>query len=140
MVTGSHVTVRFEREAPNTGASSDPYVALEFPASCETQSRPRSVLVQNSGHVNDDVQISALDVFCEKDERENRCIGDVLEWYRGKDARDLERIELNVFVEKWRYLNDPGRKLWKSDQEVVMDVKSNQKIVMDEELVQEDRV
>ena len=43
-------------------------------------------LVQKSGHVDDDVQISALDVFYEKDERDNRCIGKVLERYRGKDA------------------------------------------------------
>ena len=34
---------------------------------------------------------SALDVFYEKDERENRCIGEVLEWYRGADAGDLEK-------------------------------------------------
>ena len=32
-------TVRLEQEAPNTSASSDPCVALEYPASGETQSR-----------------------------------------------------------------------------------------------------
>ena len=32
-------TVRFEQEAPNASASSDPYVALRYPASCETPSR-----------------------------------------------------------------------------------------------------
>ena len=59
--------VRFEQEASNTSASSDPFVALEHPVMDETPRRPGSVLVQKSGHVNDAVQISALDVFYEKD-------------------------------------------------------------------------
>ena len=33
-------TVRFEQDAPNASASSDPTVALEYPASDETQDRP----------------------------------------------------------------------------------------------------
>ena len=63
-------TVRFEQEASSSSAaaSSDPIVALEYLASGETQSRPGSVLVQKSGHVNDDVQISALDAFYEVDD------------------------------------------------------------------------
>ena len=52
-------TERFEQEALNASASSDPQVALEYPASGETQDRPGSVLVQKSGHVDDDVHISA---------------------------------------------------------------------------------
>ena len=56
-------TARFEQEASSAAASSDPTVALEYPASGETRSRPGSVLVQKSGHVDDDVQISALDAF-----------------------------------------------------------------------------
>ena len=55
--------VRIEQEAPSAAASSDPTVALEYPASGETQNRPGFVLVQKSGHVDDDVQISALDAF-----------------------------------------------------------------------------
>ena len=51
-------TVRFEQEASSASASSDPTVTLEYPASGETQSRPGSVLVQKSGHVDDEVQIS----------------------------------------------------------------------------------
>ena len=47
--------------------SSGPLVALEYPASGETQDRPGSVLVQKSGHVDDDVQIYALDAFYEMD-------------------------------------------------------------------------
>ena len=54
-------TVRFEQEAPSAAASSDPTVALEYLASGETQDRLGSVLVQKSGHVDDDLQISALD-------------------------------------------------------------------------------
>ena len=61
-----------------------------------TTSRPGSILVQKFCHVDDDKHISAMDVFYEKDERENRCMGEVLEWYRGEDAGDLERIELDV--------------------------------------------
>ena len=77
-----------------------------------------------------------------------------MERYRGEDARDLERSELNEFVENLTCLNAFEGKNWKSDQKVVMDekinpkilmdekswkiLKSNQKIVMDEELVQND--
>ena len=48
--------------------------------------RPGSVLVQKSGHVDDDVQISVLDASCEMDGRKSRYIGKVLEWYRGEDT------------------------------------------------------
>ena len=51
--------VRFEQEASSAASSSDPAVLLEYPASGETQDRPGSVLVQKSGHVDDDVQVSA---------------------------------------------------------------------------------
>ena len=108
----------------------------------ETPSQSGSVLVQRSCHAEYDEHISSLDVFYEKDGRENRCIRDVLEWYRGEDAGDLERIELNILVENWRYLSDPGRKIWKINSKVLMEekswktLKSNQKVVMDEELVQ----
>ena len=70
--------------------------------SCEIQSRPGSVLVQKSGHVDDDMRIAALDAFYEKDGRRSRYIGEVLERYRGEDAGDLKRIEL---VENWSCLN-----------------------------------
>ena len=79
-------TVRFEQEAPSASSSSDPTVALENPASGEIQSRPGSVLVQKSGHVDDDVQISALVVFYEMDGRKSRYIREVSDWYRGEDA------------------------------------------------------
>ena len=77
-------TARSEREAPGAAASSDPTVALEYFASGETPDRPGSVLVQKSGHVDDDVHISALDASFEMDGRKNRYIGEVLDWYRIK--------------------------------------------------------
>ena len=80
-------TVRFEQEAQNASVSSDPLVALEYTARGETQDRSGSVLVQKSGHVDDDLQISALDAFYEKDGRRSRHIGEVLERYRGEDLR-----------------------------------------------------
>ena len=43
----------------------------------ETPSGPGSVLVQKLCHVEYDEHMSALDVFYEKDGRENRCIGEV---------------------------------------------------------------
>ena len=62
-------TVRFEQDSPNKSSSSSTRVSLEYRASGEKQDRPEPVLVQNSGHVDDDIQISALDVFHEMDER-----------------------------------------------------------------------
>ena len=135
-------TVRFEQEAPSAAASSDPTVALENPASGETQDRPGSVLVQKSGHVDDDVQISALDPFYEMDGRKSRYIGEVLEWCRGEDAGDLKGSEFNELVESLTCLNALEGKIWKINPKILMDEeswktwKSNQKIVMDEELVQ----
>ena len=80
-------TVRFERETPNTSASSDPYVFLEYLASGVTQGRLGSILVQTSSHVDDDVHISALDPFYEMDGRKSRYIGEVL---NGIDEKMLE--------------------------------------------------
>ena len=103
---------RFEQETPNASASSVPYVALEYPASGETPSRPGSVFVQKSGRVDDDVRISALDVFFyEKDGRRSRCIGEVLERYRGEGAGDLKRSELDELVESWVCLNALKREI-----------------------------
>ena len=55
----------------------------------KTQSRLGSVLVQTSGHVDDDVQISALDPLYEMDGRKSRYNSEVLEWYQREDAGDL---------------------------------------------------
>ena len=82
------------------------------------QSRRGSVLVQTSGHVDDDVQISALDAFYEMDGRKSRYIGEVLEWYRGEDAGDLKRSELNELVENLTCVNALEVKIWKGNQKV----------------------
>ena len=97
--------------------------------------------MQKSGHVDDDVQISALDAFYEEDGRKSRYIGEVLERHRGEDAGDLKRSELNELVENWTCLNALERKIWKINPKILMDEKSwktwksNQEIVMDEKLV-----
>ena len=85
--------------------SSDATVALEYPSSGETQDRLGSVLVQKSYHVDDDVQLS----------------GEVLDWYRGEDAGDPKRSELNELVEKFNMSQRPSRgKCGKSNQKVVV--------------------
>ena len=99
--------------------------------------------MQKSGHVDDDVQISALDAFFEKDGRKSCHIGEVLERYRGEDSVGLKRSELDELVENWISLNVLERKIWEINPKILMDGKSwktwksNQKIVMDEELVQQ---
>ena len=57
----------------------------------------------------------------------------MLERYRGEDAGDLERSELDVLVGNWACLNAPGRKNWKINSRILME-----EIEMDEELVQSD--
>ena len=61
--------------------------------------------MQKSGLVDGDVQISALDAFFEMDGRKSRYIREVLDWYRGEDAGDLRRSELNELVENLICLN-----------------------------------
>ena len=65
-------TLQSEQEAPNTSSSSTMpntsssltmHVSLEYLARSERQDRTEPVLVQKSGHVDDDILISALDVF-----------------------------------------------------------------------------
>ena len=127
-------TARFELEASSAAASSVPAVALENPANGETRCRAGSVLVQKSGHVDDDVQLSAFGSIYEMDGRKSRYIGEVLEWYRGEDAGDLKRSEIYVFICREFDMSKRPRveKNWKSDQKVVMDDTINPKILMDE--------
>ena len=54
-----------------------------------------------------------LDAFFDKDGRRSRYIGEVLERYRGEDAGDLERSELDELVENWTCLNSPRRRIWR---------------------------
>ena len=66
------------------------HVPLECLASGEKQDRPEPVHVHHSGHVDDNIQISALDVFYEMDGRKRRYIKEVLDWYREEDAGGLK--------------------------------------------------
>ena len=67
--------VRFEQEASSSSAaaSSDPTVALEYPASGAT--RQGSVLVQTSGHVDDDVQNFRVGCILAKESLHRRSVG-----------------------------------------------------------------
>ena len=81
-------TVRFKQEASNTSTSSSPtsHVSVDYSASGEREIRPEPVLVQRSRHVDDDMQISALDALNEMDGRGRRYIKEVLDWYpRSRD-------------------------------------------------------
>ena len=80
-------------------------MSLEYPASGERQIRPDPVLAQSSGHVDNDTQISALDVLCEMDRRESRYIKEVLGWYREEDTGDLKLSALSELVESMTRLN-----------------------------------
>ena len=82
--------------------------ACVYSISCmcgKKQDRPEPVLVQNSGHVDDDIHISALDVFYEMDGRECRYVKEVLDWYRDEDAGDFRRSELNESLGSTTCLN-----------------------------------
>ena len=127
-------------------------MSLECLASGETQDRLGFVLVQKSGHFDDDVQISALDAFYRMDGRKSRYNREVLDWYRGEDVGDLKRSELNELVENKTCPNALAGEIWKFNPKIVSDAiinpkivtnekswqtwKSNQNIVMNEELVQ----
>ena len=93
-------TGRIEQDTPNTESSSSMHVFVECLASGKRQDRPEPVFVQNSGHVDDDMQISALDIFYEMDGRWSRYNKEVLDWYREGTARDPRRNELNHLFEK----------------------------------------
>ena len=90
--------------------------------------------MQSSGHVDDDTQISALDVSLEMDGQKSRYIQEVLNWYREQDAGDFRRHKLNELVEHMTALNALERKLWKS-KKVGKVRKSNQNNVMNETFV-----
>ena len=61
--------------------------------------------MQISGHVDDDTQMSALDVFYEMDGRQSRYIKEVLDWYRDERATDLRRSESNESADSMTCLN-----------------------------------
>ena len=129
--------MRFEHGAPKTSTSSDPYVALGHHVRDETPSRPGSVLVQKLCHVEYDEHISALDVFYEKDGRENLCLGEVSVGVGIEEK--MPEISREVNQLNWLRIGDistPLRgKIWKSDQKIVMDEQLVHNVVMDEQLV-----
>ena len=65
------------------------HVSTEYPAGGEGQDRPEPVRVQNSGHVDDDIQVSALDVFWEIDGRKSRSSKKCWIGIEKEDAGDL---------------------------------------------------
>ena len=56
----------------------------------------------------------------------------MLDGYRGEDAGDLKRSELNELVENWTDLNALDRKSWKGNLKVVTDEELVLNILMDE--------
>ena len=98
-------TLRFEQEALSAASSSDPAVPWNILRVVRHWIVRGPVLVQKSSHADDDVQISALDAFHEMDGRKSRYTREVLDWYRGEDAGDLKRSELNELVENMTCLN-----------------------------------
>ena len=128
-------TVRFEQEASRASASSDPIVPLEYPASGETQSRLGPYLCRSQ------VMLMTTYKFPRwmhstrwMDERvvtSEKCWNGIEE-----DARDVKRIESNQLVENLTCLNAREGKIWKSDQKVVMDEALVQNGAADQELVQ----
>ena len=89
-------------------------MSLEYPASGEKQDRLESVLVRNSGHVDDDVQHSALDVL--RDGWAKESLHQRMFWIgiEKKMPGDLRRSELSVLVESLTALNALEEKGWKS--------------------------
>ena len=58
-----------------------------------------------------------------------------MDWYRGEDAGDLKRSELNELVENLTCLNALEGEKWKSNQEIVMNQELVQNNVMNEKIV-----
>ena len=108
-------------------------MSLEYPESGTKKDPLEPAFVHYSGHVEDDIQISALDVFYQVDGRESRQIKEVSDWFREEDAGDLKSSELNEYMTRRNAFEGKIgkiclRKSWKS-------VRSTQNIVMNEEFV-----
>ena len=87
--------------------------SLEYPASGETHSRSGSVLVQKSGHVDDDEQI--LRWMHSSRWMDERVATSVKCWsgIEGKMPEISRESELSELVENWTCLNALERKIWK---------------------------
>ena len=110
-------TVRFEQEAPSASASSDPCVAQGYLVSCEIQNRLGSVLVQKSGHVNDDVQIC---VECSARWIDERVVASEKCWIGIEEKMPETSREVNLEIDM---SHCPRGKNWKSNQKVATDEK-----------------
>ena len=84
---------RLEHEAPNTSASSNPCLALEYLVSRETRSRPGSVPVQEIRSCG--WRISALDAFYREDGRRSRYIGELVEQWTCPNVLGKKLCRLN---------------------------------------------
>ena len=92
-----------------------PFSKSEFKRA-QGQHVPGHFFVQNA-HVDDDIRISALDVYYEMDGRKSRYIKkNVLVWYRGEDARDLKRSVSTDLVENMTSLSALEAKISKREQ------------------------
>ena len=88
--------------------------------------------MQTSGHVIDDKQIPALDVFHDLDGGKSRYIQEVLYWYREKDAGNLRGKAPKQLVQNMTALNaHRGR----NSKTIGKERKNNQKIAMAENIV-----
>ena len=102
--------------------------------------------------VDDDVQISALDAFYEKDGRRSRYIGECwsgieekmpeisrevneMNWLRIGYASTLSRGKISKVNPKI-LMDEKSWKTWKNNQKIVMNEELVQNVVMDEELIQ----
>ena len=83
-------TVRFEQEASNATASPIHMLLWNILRTVRHQVGRGPHLCRSQ---------VMLDALYEMDGRKSRHIGEVLEWYRGEDAGDLKRSELNEMVE-----------------------------------------
>ena len=111
-------TVRFEQEAPSASSSSGglagtTHVFLEYPASGETQDR-QGYLCRSQVMMMATYKFSAVDAFYEMDGRQSRYIREVLDGYRGEDAGDLKRSELNKLVDNMTCLTLSRKKCGQS--------------------------
>ena len=141
-------TERLEHEAQHTSAPSDPCVATEHLVSFEIQSRQGSVLVQESGRVDDDMRITAFGCIPRERMDEGvvtleKCwsgieekmpeISKELNWLRSEQAQCSRE---GIFQSDPKILTEEKSwRTWKSNQNIVMDEEVVQNIVMDEELV-----
>ena len=79
-------------------------------------------------------QVMYFCVGSEMDGRKSRYIRQVLDWYRGEDAADLKRSEVNALVENITCLNALAGDMWKFNLKIVTDEIINPKIVTDEKI------